>query len=235
MAFAAAIVGGSALIGGGIAAGSAAKQTRALERGSRASIAADERQFERQLEIQQQQQDLSLELTAPRREAETAALNQLRNILGIGESEIDLSGIQIPGQQFAIDEANQGILRQASALGGIQSGNTLAALQERGIGITNQNFLSNFLRPLTTLATGTAGQQAGINALNFGQSVAGQVPSAAGQLQNLGVNRANIIGQGASGVNSAIQGGLSNLLLINALRAPPTGTPDPFSTGIGGF
>lgn len=192
MAFAAAIVAGGALAGGVIAGKSAEEQAKEISKTTRASIAADERRFERQLEIQQEQQELSLGLTAPRREAETAALAQLRNVLGIGEQPFDPSGIQIPGQQFAIDAASQAITRQASALGGIQSGNTLAALQERALGITNQGFLSNFLQPLTQLATGQAGQQAGINALQFGANVAGQVPSAAGQLQTAGINRANI-------------------------------------------
>ncbi len=214
----------SAVIGGVTASktASAAKkaQRRALEAqttGSEAAIAEQRRQF-----------DISQELTAPRREAEGAALGQLLNVLGIGESEIDISGIQIPGQEFAIGEAGRAVERSAAARGGLVSGNTLAALQERALGITNQNFLSNFLQPLTQLATGQAGQQAGEQALNFGVNV--------GNLQNqAGINRANIVGQpisSAQGIGNALQGGLANFVLLNQLQGgTPAGGPGGFGGG----
>ena len=200
MAFAAAIVAGGAIAGGVISAKTGSKQIKAQQSAERRAIEEQRRQF-----------DIAQELTAPRREAETAALGQLQNILGIGEQPFDPSGIQIPGQQFAIDEASQAILRQSSALGGIQSGNTLAALQQRALGITNQNFLSNFLQPLTQLATGQAGQQAGQQALQLGVNVGNLQPQG-------GINRAKVIGQTGGAINTAVQGGLSNFLLLNALQ-----------------
>lgn len=213
MVLAAAIIGGGAVVGAGITAKSGRQQTAAIGQSEKRAIEEQRRQF-----------DISQQLTEPRREAENAALAQLSNILGLGGGQADLSGLQIPGQQFAIDEASRAIERSASARGGLVSGNTLAALQERALGITNQNFLSNFLNPLQNLALGGAGAQAGQNALNLGVNV--------GNLQQQGgANRANIIGQTGSGINSAIQGGLSNFLLLNALGGGGVGD-DLSGTGV---
>ena len=209
MALVGGLILGSAVIGGVVASESADAQRDA----QRAAQQAQQQGADEAIAEQRRQFDIAQELTAPRREAEDAALAQLSSILGIGGQAPDFSGIDIPGQQFAIDEASQAITRQQSALGGLQSGNTLAALQERALGITNQNFLSNFLQPLTTLATGQAGQQAGQQALNLGFNVGGIQ-------QQAGANRANIVGQpvdSAAGIGAAVQGGLSNLLLLNAL------------------
>ena len=93
------------------------------------------------------------------------------------------------------------------------SGNTLAELQNRALGITNQNFASNFLNPLTSLATGNAGQIAANQALQLGTNIGNTQ-------QNLATNRANVIGQTFSGVNQAVQGGLSNYLLNQQLNKP---------------
>lgn len=204
---------GSAVIGAGASALSAGKQAGAIQAGSQASIAEQRRQF-----------DISQQLTQPRREAENAALAQLQNVLGIGDQQADLSQIQIPGQQFAIDEASQAIQRAGSATGNLASGNTLAALQERALGITNQNFLSNFLNPLQNLALGGAGEQAGQNALNLGVNVGNT-------LQQTGVQRGNVIGAGIQGVGSSLQSGLSNFLLQSQLNQNVATTPTFSSVG----
>lgn len=214
MTWVAAAIIGSALIGGGAAVISGGQQAGAIEQGTEQSIAEQRRQF-----------DISQQLTAPLREAEIARLgdeatarNQLLNVLGLGDQPFDPSSINIPGQDFAIGESQQAIERSAAAQGGLVSGNTLAELQERALGITNQNFLSNFLNPLQTLArpSGAPGlQQAGQSALNLGVNVGNQL---AGQ----GVNRANIIGQTFQGVTGALQGGLSNFLLNQQLNQPNT-------------
>ena len=198
---------GSAVIGAGASLIGGSGQSRAVSEASQASVAEQRRQF-----------DIAQQLTQPRREAENAALNQLRNILGIGTEQADISGLQIPGQQFAIDEASQAIERSAAARGGLASGNTLAELQSRALGITNQNFLSNFLNPLQNLALGGQGQQSAQGALNLGVNVGNTLGQA-------GVNRANILGQTVSGVGGALQGGLSNFLLQSQLQNQAIGTP----------
>ena len=194
---------GSAVIGAGSSVLGGSKQAGAVERGAEASIEEQRRQF-----------DLAQEINAPRIAAEDAAREQLMNVLGLGNQPFDFSSVNIPGQQFAIDESQRAVERSAAARGGLASGNTLAELQNRALGITNQNFASNFLNPLTSLATGNAGQIAANQALQLGTNIGNTQ-------QNLATNRANIIGQQFGGVNQAFQGGLSNYLLNQQLNRPP--------------
>ena len=194
---------GSAVIGAGASLLGGNKQAGAIEQGAESSIAEQRRQF-----------DIAQGINAPRIAAEDAAREQLMNVLGLGNQPFDFSSVNIPGQQFAIDESQRAVERSAAARGGLVSGGTLAELQNRALGITNQNFASNFLNPLLGLAGGNAGQTAGQQALQFGVNVGNTQ-------QNLGTNRANIIGQQFSGVNQAFQGGLSNYLLNQQLNRPP--------------
>jgi hypothetical protein len=200
MSFVAAAIIGSAVVGGTVALVSGSKQAGAIEKGAESSIAEQRRQF-----------DIAQGINAPRIAAEDAARQELMNVLGLGSQPFDFSSVNIPGQQFAIDESQRAVERSAAARGGLVSGGTLAELQNRALGITNQNFASNFLNPLLGLATGNAGQTASQQALQFGVNVGNTQ-------QNLGTNRANIIGQQFGGVNQAVQGGLSNYLLNQQLN-----------------
>lgn len=201
----AAIIGGS-LIAGGLGFAAASKQGKALRQGTESSIAEQRRQF-----------DIAQELTAPRREAENAALNELRNILGIGTGEAQIPDLtQIPGFEFTRDEALQAVERSAAARGGLASGNTFAALEDRAAGLASQNFLTNFLNPLQNLALGRSGEAAANRATSLGVNV-GNLDVRAGE------NRASSIGAGFSAINNAFQGGLSNFLLQQQLRGG--GTP----------
>ena len=191
MAIGAAIASAVISVGSSFLGGQA--QKKAIQESSEAAIAEQRRQF-----------DIAQGFTEPRREAETAALTQLQNILGIGTEQVDLSGLQIPGQQFQIDEASRAIERSAAARGGLVSGGTLAELQSRALGITQQNFLSNFLNPLQNLALGSANQQAGQQAIGLGVNV-GNI------LGGAGINRANILGTQFAGINKGLQGGIKNL------------------------
>lgn len=205
MTWVAAATIGSAVLGAGASIIGGAQQAGAIREGAELSIEEQRRQF-----------DIAQQLSGPQREAEDAARQQLLNVLGIGDQDFDPSGIVIPGQQFAIDESQRAVERSAAARGGLVSGGTLAELQNRALGITNQNFLSNFLNPLQRLAGGTAGQVAGQQALNLGVNIGNTQ-------QNLATNRANIIGQQFGGVNQAVQGGLSNFLLNQQLNQQPSG------------
>jgi hypothetical protein len=66
-----------------------------------------------------------------------------------------------PGYQFAVDQSLQAALRGASAGGNIASGNTLAALQDRGNGLADQEFGSwlDRLNGQSQVGLGAAGQQ----------------------------------------------------------------------------
>jgi len=206
----AAIIGatlGSAVIGAGASLLGGGAQAGAIQQGTEQSITEQRRQF-----------DIAQQFTAPQREAEDAARQQLLNVLGLGDQAFDPSSINIPGQDFQLAESARGIERSAAARGGLVSGGTLAELQSRGLGITNQNFLTNFLNPLAGLAGGGAGQAAGQQAINLGVNVGNAQ-------QGLGVNRANIIGQTVGGVAGAAQGGLSNFLLQNQLNQSSANVP----------
>lgn len=200
MTWIAAAIIGSAVVGAGASIIGGGQQAGAIEEGAELSIAEQRRQF-----------DISQRLSAPQREAEDTARQQLLNVLGLGDQPFDASTINIPGQDFAISESQRAVERSAAAQGGLVSGNTLAELQERALGITNQNFLSNFLNPLQNLALGNAGQVAGQQALQLGVNVGNTQ-------QNLATNRANIIGNQFQGANQAFQGGLSNFLLQSQLN-----------------
>ncbi len=165
-----AIAGAGALGGAVIGSKGAKKAAKIQQEGVSQSIAEQRRQF-----------DISLELGAPRREAENEALNALRGLLGLGGEAPDASAFaQTPGFQFARDEALQATERQAAARGGVVSGNTLAALQNRAAGLAGQNFQSSFLNPILQLATGGAGLQAGQNALVTGQNIGQSIQAGAG-------------------------------------------------------
>lgn len=68
-----------------------------------------------------------------------------------------------PGYQWSLDEANRAGVRAASATGMVQSGNTLAALQDRAQGIAGQaysdwqNKLGGLVSPEMTATTANAG------------------------------------------------------------------------------
>lgn len=206
---------GAAIIGSAvIGAGASVLNSKAQKDASQRSARAIKKSTDQSVAEQRRQFDTMLGLTEPRRDAENAALNQLLNVLGIGEETVDLSGLQIPGQDFAINEGSRAIERSAAARGGLVSGNTLTALQDRAQGIASQNFLSHYLAPLQNMALGNANMTAGQNALNLGVNVGNTITQG-------GANRANILAQNNSpwmGINQSVQGGIANYLLMDALK-----------------
>ena len=70
-----------------------------------------------------------------------------------------------PGYDYAVQQALQGVMRNASSLGNVASGNTAIALQDRGNQLANQEY-GGWLDRLSgydPLAMGAAGAQAGIS------------------------------------------------------------------------
>jgi len=95
-----------------------------------------------------------------------------------------------PGQQFAIDQGQQAVLRNAAATGGLGGGNVLRELNRQGIGQAQQNFQQQF-QNLGSIA-GRGQQAAGLQAGLFGQ----QGQSLANIAQQGGVNLSNLALQG---------------------------------------
>ena len=114
-----------------------------------------------------------------------------------------------PGQQFLTDAAEQSLLRNQAAVGGLGGGNVLSALQDQAIGLAQQDFGNQFsqLGQLAGLGAQTAGQQAGLNFAG-GQSIA-DLAFGTGQSLASGRTRAGeLIANQIGGTTSA----LSNLV-----------------------
>jgi hypothetical protein len=206
---AAAIVGGAVI--GGVAANKAAgTQAKATEAASAAqtastdkSIEAQERMFNRQVELQE-----------PFRQTGLTAQNRLADLLGIsGRTDMPGYGYGLqpfnmaqyqadPGAAFRLKRGLEAVERTAAARGGLLSGNQLRGVTELGQDLASQEYQnafnrfqterSNILNPLQSLA-GVG--QTSTNALtNAAGNLGANIGSAYGQLgQNIG---ANLIGAG---------------------------------------
>jgi len=112
-----------------------------------------------------------------------------------------------PGQAFLRQQGEQAVLRNASAIGGLGSGNVRLELQRRGIGQAAQNFQQQFQNLGAVTGTGLQaagqvgqlrGQQAGLTS-GLGQAGAGVQAQA-------GANLANIAQQAGGSVANLIAG-----------------------------
>ena len=206
-----AILGGSLLSGAAGLIGSK-KAAKAQRKGAEAGIAEQRRQF-----------DTIIELTQPGRDVGNAALNQLAGIFGVGGDQIDANTLSetfrnLPGSQFLINEAERGVGASFASRGGAFGGNAVRALGERIGGLAENQVINRLL------------QLAGFGPQATGQAVAGTTGVSNNITQLLGdIGGARASGfLGAAGsVNNAIQGGLSNFLLLKAL-------PDIFGKKSGG-
>lgn len=137
-----------------------------------------------------------------------------------------------PGYQYALDQGNASINALAGAKGGLNSGATLKALQENGIGMQNQEY-GNWWNRLSGLAG--SGQNA---AANQGTAMGNAAAGVSQAYSNIG----NAQAAGAIGVSNAINGGVQNYLgyqqyqqgLGNGLRngiGTPGVTPGLFGGG----
>ena len=122
-----------------------------------------------------------------------------------------------PGYDYAVKQGLQGIMRNASSLGNIASGNTAMALQDRGNQLANQEY-GGWLDRLSgydPLAMGVAGAQAGVST-GLGDRLLGLAGDRAGinwaADTGIGGARGNYqMGKDQTGANifGAITGGLN--------------------------
>lgn len=189
---------GSSLLG----ASSARSASNAQERAAAESTAAQERMFERQVELQE-----------PFRMAGVNALSELvaaskYTPFGMRQFQAD------PGYQFRLSEGMKALDRSAAARGGLLSGATLRGAQRYGQGLAADEYTNAFnryqaeraarLNPLQSLAgmgqttANTLGTQAG----QMGQSMA-QGAAQMGNIRASGyMNQANALtGALGQGVN----------------------------------
>ena len=194
---AAAIVGG-ALIG----AGASKSAARSQERAAAESTAAQERMFERQVELQE-----------PFRKVGVNALPEL--VAASKYEPFTMAKFQAdPGYAFRLKEGLKALDRSAAARGGLLSGAQLRGITEYGQELGSQEFTNAFnryqaeraarLNPLQSLA-------------GMGQTTATNVAGAAGTLgSNIGSNiigagnaRASAYMGGANAISNALSQGLN--------------------------
>lgn len=193
---AAAIAGGAVI--GGIASGKAARtQAQAADRATE----AQERMFNRQVELQE-----------PFRQAGVNALPEL--IAASRYTPFSMEQFQQdPGYAFRMREGLKALDRSAAARGGLLSGNQLRGVTQFGQDLASQEYTNAFNRY-------QAERAARLNPLQsltgMGQSTAANVAGQAGQLgqaqaQNA-INQGNIRASGYMGMANALTGGLGQYL-----------------------
>ncbi|MDR2214620.1 MAG: hypothetical protein LBE59_02125 [Nevskiaceae bacterium] len=135
-----------------------------------------------------------------------------------------------PGYAFNLAQGQQAIERSAAARGGLASGNTLAATSQFAQGLASQEY-NNYVNQL--MAQAGLGQTATNTAVNAGANAAGNMANinmAAGNARASGIMTAG------TGINNAIQGGISNYLMSQYMGGQQPGYTLPSSiTNYGGL
>jgi hypothetical protein len=197
----------------------AAKSAAATQAGAaRKATDAQERMFERQVELQE-----------PFREAGLTGQNRLLELLGIGGSKeagdygryasaefspAQFMANQDPGYAFRMSEGMKALDRSAASRGGLLSGATLKGAQRYGQDLASQEYQNAFnryqtsrtntLNPFSSLAgvaqssANTLGNAAG----QFGQQIGSNIIGAGNAMAAGQVGAANAINQGiGQGIN----------------------------------
>jgi hypothetical protein len=143
-----------------------------------------------------------------------------------GTGAPDMSAfIESPDYQFNLAEGQKAIDRSLAARGRGISGAGIKEGERYASGLASQQYGSFVDRLLAAAGLGTTGVTTSAQA---GLTTAGQVGAAQ---QNAGNTRASAYMSTAEGLNNAVQGGISNYLLMNYLKKPlPVG-----GTGTGGY
>jgi hypothetical protein len=213
----------------------AAKSAARTQAGAaQAATDAQERMFERQVELQE-----------PFREAGLAGQNRLLELLGIGGEKgaqgygryatadftpANFLANQDPGYAFRMSEGLKGLERSAAARGGMLSGSALKGIQRYSQGLASDEYQNAFNR-YQTQRTNTLNPFASL--AGVAQSASNTMGTAAGAFgQQMG---ANIIGAGnaaaagqvgsANAITSGLGQGLNfyqNQQFLNNMRNPST-------------
>jgi hypothetical protein len=144
---------------------------------------------------------------SPYQQTGGAANSMYGNALGLnGQTGYDAAvGAfnQGPGFQFALDQANQNILRNSAATGGLASGNVLTALGDRAQGMQNQEYqtwLDNLFRGSGQGILGAQGQSQALQ--NLGQ----QIGQTGAQKADVHTGAAGALATNASSLGAGLQG-----------------------------
>jgi hypothetical protein len=193
MTWVAAAIAGSAVIG----AYSSNKASKAQQQAQREASAAEERMFNRQVELQE-----------PFRQAGVNALPELVEAsrytpFGMEQFQAD------PGYGFRLKEGLRALESSAAARGGLLSGNAMRGITRFGQGLASEEFGNAFNRYQTERAARLNPLQ---SLVGLGQTSANTLGSAAGQYgQTMAQNAAqmgNIRASGYVGQANALTGAL---------------------------
>ena len=234
----AAAILGAAVIGGGVSAISSGKAAKAQTQAAQDANAAQERMFDKQMELQE-----------PFRQGGLTAQNEIMQLLGIGGDKaaagygslskpFGMSDFeQDPGYAFRQSEGMKALERSAAARGNLLSGSTLKGVQRFGQDLASQEYQnafnryqvnrSNKLNPLQSL------MGSGQSATNTMTSAAGQMgQNEASNLYNAGqarasgyIGQANALNQALSGVTNYMVQAPVNKAMIEYYNRTPPGTP----------
>lgn len=226
MAIAAGISAASSLAGGAMAKSAAKKASRAQVQAAQDANAAQERMFQRQIELQE-----------PFRQGGFMAQQEIMQLLGIGGdkaaqgygSMAKAFGTdqfqQDPGYAFRQAEGMKALERSAAARGNLLSGSTLKGVQRFGQDLASQEYQNAFnryqvegsakLKPLQSL------MGSGQSATNVMTGAAGQMgQNQASNIYNAGQARASGYIGSANALNNAlgqVAGIASSLPMNNAI------------------
>ena len=217
------IIGGAALVGGGLSflgGKSQSKQT--------ANAAKESNAIQREaLGLQREAMTNARADLAPYNQAGLGGLAGISAASGAQGPEAYQQAVaqfqQSPGYQWQFNEGMRATNAGAAAQGMSNSGATLKALQERGQQLANQDF-SQYYNRLAGLAQ--LGQNAaagvgsmGIQSANAQGNILGNMAQTAA---SLGTAQANITGNMYQGIGNAVNTGLNNYMMMNALYRPQT-------------
>jgi hypothetical protein len=199
----AAIIGGS-LIGGAASLIGGNKAAKTTKKAAAASLSESQRQF-----------DLTRSDTAMQRQVGDSALTQLQNAFVKG----DMSGFrQDPGYQFTMEQGQRAIDNSLIARGRGLSGSAVKAGVDYATGRANQQVGDYFNRLATLAGIGNSGINTSANA---GANTASTTASVN---MNSAAQRGSSYMSTAGGVNSALQGGISNILLQKYMTPGASGS-----------
>ena len=204
----------TAIVASAVIGGASSKSAAKTQAGAASdATAAQERMFERQIELQE-----------PFREAGLEGQNRLLQLLGLGKDKkaqgfgkyasaeftpANFLANQDPGYAFRMSEGMKALDRSAAARGGLLSGSTLKGAQRYGQDLASQEYQNAFNR-YQTARTNTLNPYASL--AGVAQSSANTLSNAAGQFgQQIGSNiigAGNAAAAGQIGVSNAITGGV---------------------------
>lgn len=207
MSFVAVAIGGSALIGAGAAVYSSGKQSEAANN----ALAFEKNQF-----------NTSQANFKPYMDTGAGATYSLGKLLGVGQNgqsqTPDYSGfMNSPDYQFAQQQGNLGVIRQANAQGMNLSGGVLKDLDTFNSGLASQQYGNYYNRLMGLSQLGQASAAGSAASGTAGAANIGNTAQAVGQAQ----------GSGAIGVSNSLNSGIQNSLLANYLGK----SPSAYSTG----